>query len=450
MSDLGLPDIPRLYTALAEWLGCLVYILPMRKRLKGVPLAAVIASGLAVQIGINHIAGMTDVFFWMGWMALAFCSMLALIRVTLKGNINNAVFFAIRAFIAAEFAASFEWQLYCFFQSQGFTAEYWNIVFLVAVYAAVFVSLFFIERRHLPGSTTLNIGGRELFSSVLIGVSVFLMSNISFVFQNTPFSSAGRREIFYIRTLVDFVGLVILYAQLEMRRETDLRRELETMDNLLQRQYDQYRISKENDEMISRKYHDLKHQIHTIRAETDPVKREEHLQEMDVAIKLHEADNRTGNSVLDTVLFGKSLYCARHGIQFTCIADGAVIDFMSVMDICTIFGNALDNAIECAEKLDDPEQRIICMSVQAQNAFAILRFENYFDPAMLVMDAGLPVTTKDNAEYHGYGIKSIRAAVETYDGCLTINTQDNWFCLNILIPLTKSAAFKKSKGTQEK
>lgn len=66
--------------------------------------------------------------------------------------------------------------------------------------------------------------------------------------------------------------------------------------------------------------------------------------------------NKTGNKVLDTVLTTKSLYCNKHGIIFTCVADGTLLDFMDVMDICSIFGNALDNAIECEMKIPEKEK----------------------------------------------------------------------------------------------
>ena len=33
--NLILPDIPRLYTALAEWLACIVCILEMKRRIRG-------------------------------------------------------------------------------------------------------------------------------------------------------------------------------------------------------------------------------------------------------------------------------------------------------------------------------------------------------------------------------------------------------------------------------
>ncbi len=433
MSVQVLPDIPRFYTALAEWLACLVYIIPLRKRVTGISLLAVVAGAGFLQFGIHYLAGLVHPFFWLGWMFFAVAVMFGFIWTACSLSAKDVGFYTIRAFIIAEFAASFEWQIHYFVMKKGQGESGWDVFLLVIIYAAVFTSVFLIERRHLPRGGRLEVRLRELWTALLIGGSVFLMSNISFVYQNTPFSSTMGSELLYIRTLVDFAGIIMLYAQMEQRKEAELRRELAGMDGILRKQYDRYRLSKENDELISRKYHDLKHQIAVIRAESNPAKKEAYLKEMDRALRRHEAENRTGNGVLDTILFSKAMYCSENNIQFTCVADGSLLDFMDVMDICTIFGNALDNAIESVEKIKDSEKRLISMTVASQNDFLIIRFENYFE-STVKMDDGMPLTTKRDRANHGFGIKSIRLVAEKYQGSLTVHTEGQWFSLRILIP----------------
>ena len=430
-------EIPKIYTALAQWLACLIYIIPLKKRNKNGWLVAVISLGLFVQVGINHIAGIYHPRIWLGFMLFSFLAMCMLIWTCLEVSITEMGFLAIRAFIVAEFAASFEWQIFYFLAEKEYATRAFSHLCVVVIYCAVFISLLFIEKRHLPVRSRLFISPKEVLNSALIGGVVFLMSNLSFLHGNTPFSSSMNREIFYIRTLVDFVGVVMLYAQLEMRREADLKHELAAMDSILHKQYEIYRISKENDELINRKYHDLKHQIEIIRNENDPEKREVYLKEIDSAIKQHQAENQTGNEVLDTILFGKSLYCAENQINFTCVADGKLLNFMEVMDICTIFGNALDNAIESVEKIKDAEKRLISMTVSSQNSFVLIRFDNYFE-STIKMEEGMPLTTKKDAGNHGYGIKSIRLTAEKYGGSATVHTEDKWFSLLVLLPLPES------------
>ena len=64
----------------------------------------------------------------------------------------------------------------------------------------------------------------------------------------------------------------------------------------------------------------------------------------------------------------------------------------------------------------------------------LIRVENYFE-GQLQFENGLPRSTKGDAAYHGFGIKSIRYSVRKYGGQMDISTRDNWFELKLLIPV---------------
>lgn len=430
----ALQDIPRIYTALAEWGACVAYILPLKKRVRGARLAVMLAAALILQCLTQLAAGRLPIAFWIPGMMAAVGMMYLCIFSCCDISALDAGYCSARAFITAEFAASFGWQLYYFCVLQlGLNAYWLPAAIMLLVYGATFSAIYYLEARRMPKNTRLDVTIREFSSATLLALAVFLISNLNFVFHNS-FGGFSGTSILYIRTLVDFSGLVMLFAQQEQRREIRMRYELEAMDNLLHRQYEQYQLSKENIDLINRKYHDLKHQIAIIRAESDPAKREFFLADMDHAINVYEAQNKTGNSVLDTVLTGKNLVCLEQGITMTCVADGQLLRFMDVMDICTIFGNALDNAIESVKKLADTEKRLIRVALFSQNGFLMIRFENYYEDALQFED-GLPQTTKKNTDFHGYGIKSIRKTAEKYGGHMTLDTSDNWFVVCVLIPI---------------
>ena len=237
-------------------------------------------------------------------------------------------------------------------------------------------------------------------------------------------------SIFYIRTLVDMAGVLILTVQHEQLREAALHSELTAMDNVLRRQYEQYRQSKENIRLINRRYHELKMQIAAIRAERDQAKQDAALAEMESGIRQYEAENKTGNPVLDTLLTAKTLYCQQHGINLTCVADGTLLHFLTTGEICTIVGTVLDNATESVLTEPDPEKRLIRAAIYAQNGFVMLRFENYCaDPVELGPD-GLPA----RSSHGGYDLKSVRAAAEAHGGTLTLHWENEWFTVRILLP----------------
>ena len=65
--------------------------------------------------------------------------------------------------------------------------------------------------------------------------------------------------------------------------------------------------------------------------------------------------------------------------------------------------------------------------------FVLVKIENRY-AGEVRFDGKDLITTKNNKDYHGYGVKSIRKTVEKYDGTVTIRTQDGWFLLSILFP----------------
>ena len=170
-----------------------------------------------------------------------------------------------------------------------------------------------------------------------------------------------------------------------------------------------------------------------LRQEQDPKRRDEHLNELERELTAFQPEKQTGNRVLDTVLTTKSLQCQREDISLTVIADGEALSFMAPMDISALFGNALDNAIESVRKLEDPSRRLIHLSVSRAKGFVRIRVENCYTGEIRYAD-GLPVTSKADRKYHGYGIMSIRRIVDKYGGSTAISTEDGWFELSVLIP----------------
>lgn len=427
-------DIPKLYTALAEWLACLLFVLLLKKRWGKGKTAAFMGVSLGLLGIIQYLIGVVPLFLWIPGMMLALAVMYGTLLACCVLSPLDAGFFWALAFMLAEFVASLDWQLYSFAAAQGYDHLLLQAVFLVLCYGGAFALFFRLEQNRLNRQNRLNVTRKELFSAVVISVGAFLISNISYVNTNTPLSGRMSMEIFYIRTLVDFAGVIILFSLQERWQELQAREEMESINALLRRQYDQYRQSRESIELINRKYHDLKHQIGVIRLERDEAKREEYLRQLESGVTGFAVSHQTGNNVLDTILTGKQMYCLQHQIELNVVADGKQLDFIEVMDLCSVFGNALDNAIESVERLEPPEKRLIRLAVYTQNSFLMIRVENYFE-SPLQKNGDEFETTKPDQEYHGYGLKSIRYTAEKYGGSVGISTEDNWFSLCVLIPV---------------
>lgn len=436
-----IPDIPRVYTALAEWAACMVYILIMRKRLGHIPLALAMAGSLVGLILIHILADTLPLEFWVVGMMAAVAVMYGFILLCADVSRREAGDLVARAFVLAELVASLQWQLHVFF-FQDQTESPWRAVPLILIYASAFPLAWWLERRHFPRDHRIPVTNRALVTVAAVAIVTFLMSNLSFVAANTPFSSRLGPEVLYIRTLVDLCGFVMLFALRGQLLELQRGVEVETVSMMLRNQQERYLQSKHDIDVVNRKYHDLKHYIHAIRAEVDPEARAGYVDQLEDSIRGYETSAlETGSPVLDTILASKVRQAERFSVNLTCVADGMAVAFMDPMDLVTIVGNAIDNAIEATATLSRPEQRLVRLAIYRQGEFAMLRFENYFEGSLELVD-GLPRTTKARTLHHGYGLKNMRETAERYGGSLTARAEDDWFVVRTLIPVPEHATQK--------
>ena len=340
------PDIPAQLLSLSRWCVCTVFLLFMPKRFAGWKTYLGMFIGFLTFAGFHFLASLLPVEFWVpnliGALLFMFAYLFALGKLTPLQCANRSAL----CFLCSEAGSSLEWQLHVFFKDNYafFETLFGQAIVLVTVYGACLTVLYFVEKRYVKMEES--YGWKDFGLQMFITAIVIALGNLSFWTSDTPISGRYPTEILYIRTLVYFCGVLLLFTQRELKMIVQAKGEASLMQSMLERQYEQFCLSKETIENINRKYHDLKHSIVAIRAENDPQKRAEYLDGIEQSIKTYEAQNKTGNPVLDVLLTTKSTYCLENKINFTCVVDGLAVAFINVMDVCSLFGNALDNAIE--------------------------------------------------------------------------------------------------------
>lgn len=303
-----------------------------------------------------------------------------------------------------------------------------RIITGILFYAVIYTIFEFTIIRWLPEKGQYNIGPKQLISGIMFLIVFELLLSLLYSGSTLVFSNRGWAVIM----LVQFQCITMLYLQNELFKKSAMRNELLTLNMLWHQQKQQYSLAKENIILINRKCHDLKHQIRAIRDMASQEDREKYLDEIEDSIRIYEAIVRTGNELLDTILTEKSLYCKEKQIYIHCVADGSLLNFMNSVDLYTIFGNAIDNAIEGVEKFRDIDRRQIDVLIYKQKEFLVINIINPIADNPDFED-GLPVTTKGDKGYHGFGLKSIRHIVHKYDGFLSVGIEDGCFSLKILL-----------------
>jgi len=435
-------DTPRFFTALAEWLAVFVYFnIYKRKRFEKTYVLFCIGTFIA-QVAFQYIAGMLPIGFWipamMGAVFLMYMSLYMVLDITKE----DCAVITTHAFVLAEFAASLYKQLYVWnvriVGSEGFVV---SLICMAVVYAVTYLVYFRFEKGNVPSDRNLNVSAREMISVIATGIGAFIMSNISFVTSNTPFSATGN--MLYVRTLVDFGGMLMLMTEMGRRNELILKKESSEINQLFQKQYEQYKLTIDNSEALRKEMHDMKHYVMALKNEDDPDKRAEVLEGMEQAIAIQESFMNTGNKVLDVVLTTKSLQCQKKNITLNAMVDGKLLTDIHVKDICSLFGNILDNAIEATQQVMEADKRLITLSVRSRNRFIIVECDNYSDRANVSLcneqkkgifrNGNLPRTTKGDNVRHGYGLKSISQVAEKYGGAMNCSYEEGWFKVKVLL-----------------
>lgn len=256
-----------------------------------------------------------------------------------------------------------------------------------------------------------------------------------FIALLTRFSDLMPKEdvVGKILLTVAMVGFcfLVLYLRTRIFDYSKQQSEILVMQAVIKDQNRQYEHYRDSVTYINTVCHDLKKSVNLI---SDRLSESE-LSSIENTLSLFNGRFKTGNESLDMVLTQTQLQCKKEGIQLTALANGEALSFMSRYDVFALLSNALSNAIEAVEKVDNPKMKIISLVIAKKPPFATIEIENYYSGQLCFDSQGELESSKEDNRLHGLGIKSMKRILETYDGQMTIRTEDNIFDLQIVIPL---------------
>lgn len=308
----------------------------------------------------------------------------------------------------------------------GWAANGLHLLLLLLLY--LIVDILFIWR--LPKGS----GFSSIQNSYLIPFTFFA----AFLVYGLSVWTRANETFTYGAYLFDLICCALtLVVHFGKFTQSKLEREKELILQILQGEQEKHQLSTQTIEMINRKSHDLKYQIASLKNMSQSEQLSS-LSQLENAVNFYDNTVKTNNETLDVLLYERSFAWEKYHINFTCIADGSKLNFMMPEDIYSLFGNALDNAIESVQTIDDIEKRVVSLSVTAKGNILVITVSNYYNQD-LRFDGGFPVTTKQDKEYHGFGIKSIQYIAQKYGGTISIQPQDGIFKLTVMFPLEQES-----------
>ncbi len=267
----------------------------------------------------------------------------------------------------------------------------------------------------------------------LLAVSpfLFLLAMYFGIMRNDVLLQASARSLLIVHIALCFAAMMsITTFFVNLSRENN-ERYIARLETAMREAYSRAREKEVNDSEIRRLTHDIHHYLSAL-SDDERISRKD-MQALLNKVEQHEQVAYSGNSVLDAVLNEKKVQADAAGVRIEYFLDRVDYGFMDGMDLCSIFGNALENAIEAAGQIEDPSGRWVSVKTSVLRGVWVLRVDNSYltEP---VYENGQYISTKAAGGNHGIGISSIRYCAQKYGGKVQIDAEKNLFTLQVMVP----------------
>lgn len=274
---------------------------------------------------------------------------------------------------------------------------------------------------------------------ILIGIPVLsnIISLLLIFGYNLKQNIASRTNIIllvFITFLMVMSSIILLIIIGKIVQDDKLKLEYELINERINTNYKNYENINEIHNKVRYVYHDLKNHMVCMKSYNTREEIIAYINDLELQISDFQHFKNTGNQTLDIVLGEKIYICKKYNIEFEEYINISKLNFIKNIDICAIFSNALDNAIEACKNINENMKKRIEVKVTYINGFSILKFTNTKNNEIKFTDNRIQ-TTKDDKKIHGIGLASIKHIVKKYEGEVIVNYSEDEFILKIMIPI---------------
>lgn len=306
------------------------------------------------------------------------------------------------------------------------------ISFANAVSGSVMAILLYylVLQRIFLGERVRKISVRQY--SIYSAIMVCTLLNIGQILFMTKFELGYRECIFIILdgTFIIFINLYLLNVLDALDENKDLKYKLNLYERQVKSNNEYYMRQMESRKTVLSVIHDIEKHIKVMQGLKAADMQEEMRKYMDVFEDMTAPlmfNQYCENIVLDVIINDKMDYCHKNGIQFVVEIQEMPIEFMKPVDITTVFGNILDNAVLACEKA---EEKQIELKMFPFNGFVFVQLSNTFLGEILWNGRGMPIPHKGDG--HGIGLENVEKVLKEYCGEIQFRTEQNVFILEIM------------------
>lgn len=262
-------------------------------------------------------------------------------------------------------------------------------------------------------------------------VTLVTFSVYQYYLERYPGDGTIRRYLYISCGGLLFINLLVFLLFRRMRRQMRLQRDTDVLTAQLALQEASIRNLETAYNRTRHFRHDIKNHILLMNMLAEQEKYDElknYLKDMGGVIDESSYVRVSGISAVDAILNEKLYEAQSHSVTTSYEVTEPERSGVKPLDLCIILSNALDNAIEANARIENADDRYLKLKIRGGERFTVISVSNPVaqEPQK---SGGAYVTSKEDAENHGFGLKSIESTVAKYGGEMICKCEEGVFTL---------------------
>lgn len=317
-----------------------------------------------------------------------------------------------------------------------------DIIFTMSNLIMIFVNMSYINiTKVIKNTDKERVNIIVIIGCIVINFIIAIMNSLPYISNIRIFRNVYDKLIIFNSSITPKLSFMssILLIMVVFKAIKDIKDKNE--ENLLKEkidmQYNYYLNLQETQNKVKRIYHDMSnHMICIKNMSSEQEDLNNYIDGISKDLNEFKEIYNTGNMILDIILNEKQAKCNESNIKFSCDINFSKCSFIEMTDVCSIFSNILDNAVEACNKINNDEKYIKIRGTVVKSYY-VIRCENSKINKVKIKNYKI-ITSKKDKFIHGIGLKSVKSSLKKYDGELEMEDFENEFLLQIYIPINKN------------
>ena len=288
------------------------------------------------------------------------------------------------------------------------------------------VFTFFILIRAIKGGTLHGHFRKKWLSIYILPITTYL--TVYVIYRSMQYY---QNQVFLTNLTLASLIMLIISNMLIVKLMNDFHNKvvnenkLILAEKMIEQQQKQYQMMFEENEVIHKLRHDQKNFIIGLLSQIQNKDYDEMVKQLNAQLQELQAgsgQNICGNSVIDTIINYKISEAKKKNIKIDFHYKGLHNIQISGIDLAILLGNALDNAIEATEKIEETEKRIVELYIYLKGNQLVVIIENN-----VIQNVDVDHLQTEKTGNHGYGVVNMKSVVNKYAGSLSFFCEDKVF-----------------------